>query len=86
MHYFEEQCQISLFVVIYFKTMCNKTMIRFVFVISGIIKVSVSVMSLVLSSTLIIPDITKTSPNNCFSYCKPPLIPLPTDKPHHLLP
>ena len=31
MHYFEEQCQISVFVVIYFKTMCNKTMIRFVF-------------------------------------------------------
>ena len=61
MHYFEEQCQISLFVVIYFKTMCNKTMIRFVFVISGTIKVSVSVMSLVLSSTLIIPDITKTN-------------------------
>ena len=39
-----------------------------------------------LTSTLIIPDITKTSPNNCFSYRKPPLIPVPTNKPHHLLP
>ena len=43
-----------------------------VFVISGIIKVSVSVISLslrlrliTLTSTLIIPDITKTSSNNC---------------------
>ena len=33
------------------------------FVISGIIKVSVSVIT--LTSTLIIPDITKTSSNNC---------------------
>ena len=43
-----------------------------VFVISGIIKVSVSVISLslrlrliTLTSTLIIPDISKTSSNNC---------------------
>ena len=43
--------------------------------ISGIIKVSVSVISLslrlrliTLTSTLIIPDITKTSSNNCLKY------------------
>ena len=36
-----------------------------VFVISGIIKVSVSV---ILTSTLIIPDITKTSSNNCLLF------------------
>ena len=46
-----------------------------VFVISGIIKVSVSVIILslglrqiTLTSTLIIPDITKTSSNNCLMY------------------
>ena len=56
------------FVIIFFKTMYNKTIIRFGFLISGIIKVSVSVISLslrlrliTLTSTLIIPDITKTS-------------------------
>ena len=71
-----------------FKTMYNETMVRLslFFVICGIIKVSVSVISLFLTSTLIIPDITKPSPNNYFSYRKPPLTPLPTDKPHHLLP
>ena len=49
-----------------------KQLLDSVFVISGIIKVSVSVMSLslrlqlmTLTSTLIIPDITKTSSNNC---------------------
>ena len=51
-----------------------KQLLDSVFVISGIIKVAVSVISLSLSlrlrlitltSTLIIPDITKTSPNNC---------------------
>ena len=49
-----------------------KQLLDSVFVISGIIKVSVSVMSLslrlrliTLSSTLIIPDITKTSSSNC---------------------
>ena len=41
-----------------------------VFVISGIIKVSISVISLsrTLTSTLIIPDITKTSSNNCLLF------------------
>ena len=44
-----------------------------VFVISGIIKVEVSVISrsrklrlITLTETLIIPDITKTESNNCF--------------------
>ena len=47
-----------------------KHLLDSVFVISGIIKVSVSVISpslrlITLTSTLIIPDITKTSSNNC---------------------
>ena len=49
-----------------------KQLLDSVFVISRIIKVSVSVISLslqlrliTLTSTLIIPDITKTSSNNC---------------------
>ena len=49
-----------------------KQLLDSVFVISGIIKISVSVISLslrlrliTLTSTLIIPDITKTSSNNC---------------------
>ena len=49
-----------------------KQLLDSVFVISGIIKVSVSVISLslrlrliTLTSTLIIPNITKTSSNNC---------------------
>ena len=49
-----------------------KQLLDSVFVISGIIKVSVSVIILslrlrliTLTSTLIIPDITKTSSNNC---------------------
>ena len=40
-----------------------KQLLDLVFVISGIIKVSVSIIT--LTSTLIIPDITKTSSNNC---------------------
>ena len=50
-----------------------KQLLDSVFVISGIIKVLVSVISLslqlrliTLTSTLIIPDITKTESNNCF--------------------
>ena len=44
MYDFQEQCQIGVFVVIYFKTMYNKTIsLDLVFVLSGIIKVSVSV-------------------------------------------
>ena len=52
----------------------SKQLLDEVFVISGIIKVSVSVISLSLrlrlitltEETLIIPDITKTKSNNCF--------------------
>ena len=56
-----------------------KQLLDLVFVISEIIKVSVSVISLnlrlqliILTSTLIIPDITKTSSNNCL--ISPPFI------------
>ena len=46
MHDFQEQCQIGVFVIIYLKTMYNKTILSdLVFMISGIIKVSVSVIS-----------------------------------------
>ena len=52
-----------------------KQLLDSVFLISGIIKVSVSVISLslrlwliTLTSTLITPDITKTSSNNCLKY------------------
>ena len=52
-----------------------KQLLHEVFVISGIMKVSVSVISLslrlrliTLTSTLIIPDITKTESNNCLLY------------------
>ena len=52
-----------------------KQLLDSVFVISGIIKVLVSVISLslrlqlvTLTSTLIIPDITKTSSNNCLLF------------------
>ena len=51
----------------------NKQLLDEVFVISGIIKVEVSVISrsrrlrlITLAETLIIPDITKTESNNCF--------------------
>ena len=45
-----------------------KQLLDEIFVISGIIKVEVSVISRsrTLTSTLIIPDITKTESNNCF--------------------
>ena len=65
--------------VAFSKTTCsifnydNKQLLDEVFVISGIIKVEVSVISrsrrlrlITLIETLIIPDITKTEPNNCF--------------------
>ena len=54
-----------------------KQLLDSVFVISGMMKVSVSVISLslrlrlrliTLTSTLIIPDITETSSNNCFNH------------------
>ena len=51
----------------------NKQLLDEVFVISGIIKVQVSVISrsrrlrlITLTETLIIPDITKAESNNCF--------------------
>ena len=51
----------------------SKQLLDEVFVISGIIKVEVSVISrsrrlrlITLTETLIIPDITKTESNNCF--------------------
>ena len=51
----------------------NNKLVDEVFVISGIIKVEVSVISrsrrlrlITLTETLIIPDITKTESNNCF--------------------
>ena len=51
----------------------NKQLLDEVFVISGTIKVEVSVISrsrrlrlITLTETLIIPDITKTESNNCF--------------------
>ena len=65
---------LKLFAVILFtcKAMYSKQLLDEVFAISGIIKVSVSVISLSLrlrlitvTSTLIIPDIAKTSSNNC---------------------
>ena len=63
------------FVVIFFKQCIIKQLLDEVFVISRIIKVSVSVISLslrlrliTLTSTLIIPDITKTSSNNCLQF------------------
>ena len=53
----------------------NKQLLDEVFVISGIIKVEVSVISLslrlrliTLIETLIIPDITKAESNNCLLY------------------
>ena len=53
MHDFQEQCQtvvhatmcLSIFIFL-FKTMYDKTIIKSVFVLSGLIKVSVSVISL----------------------------------------
>ena len=54
----------------------NKQLLDEVFVISRIIKVEVSVISrsrrprlITLTETLIIPDITKTSSNNCLISC-----------------
>ena len=46
------------FVVIFFKTMYNKTIIRF-----GFCDIRNNLIT--LTETLIIPDITKTSSNNC---------------------
>ena len=58
---------------LYYSKSCYKQLLDEVFVISGIIKVEVSVISrsrrlrlITLTETLIIPGITKTEPNNCF--------------------
>ena len=66
---FGEIMRLSLFAL---KQFIIKQLFDSVSVISEIIKVSVSVISLslrlrliTLTSTLIIPDITKNSPNNC---------------------
>ena len=65
------------FVIIFFKTMYNKTIIRFGFCDirnnQGLSSVSVISLSLrlrliTLTSTLIIPDIIKTSSNNCLKF------------------
>ena len=60
-------CALKLFIT------CYKQLLDEVFVISGIIKVEVSVISrsrrlrlITLTETLTIPDITKTESNNCF--------------------
>ena len=65
---------LKLFAVILFpvKQHIIKQLLDSVFVISGIIKVSVTVIQLRLitvTETLIIPDITKTSSNNRLLYC-----------------
>ena len=64
------------FVVIFFKTVYNKTIIRFGFcdirnnqgldVI--VINLSLRLRLITLTSTLIIPNITKTSSNNCLKF------------------
>ena len=69
--------RLSIFIIIRFNN--YKQLFDEVFVISGIIKVEVSVISrsrrprlrvITLTETLIIPDITKTESNNCFIiYC-----------------
>ena len=81
MHDFQEQCQVhgqqcqvrrqqskNAFVVIFFKTMYNKTIIRFGFCDirnnQGLGKCYQPQLT-TLTSTLISPDITKTSSNNC---------------------
>ena len=62
----------SVFVVIYFKTMYNKTIIRFGFGdirnnqgLGKCYQPRPSARLITLTSTLIIPDITKNSSNNC---------------------
>ena len=61
----------DVFVIFFFKTVYNKTILRFVFcdVLNGhSVKVEVSVLASAdnTSETLIIPDITFASSNNCF--------------------
>ena len=58
---------------LHYSKSCYKQLLDEGFVISGIIKGEVSVISrsrrlrlITLTETLIIPDITKTDPNNCF--------------------
>ena len=75
---FEKRCDHcdNAFVVIFFKTVYNKTIIRFLFCgIRNNQGLGVSVFSLslrlrliTLTSTLIIPNIAKTSSNNCLKF------------------
>ena len=53
---------------LHYSKSCYKQLLDEVFVISGIIKVEVSLRLrlITLTETLIMPDITKTEPNNCF--------------------
>ena len=53
---------------LYYSKSCYKQLLDEVLVISGIIKVEVSLRLrlITLTETLIMPDITKTEPNNCF--------------------
>ena len=80
MHDFQEQCQVrgqrsknGFYNKKIRMASIIKQLLDSVFVISGIIKVEVSVISrsrrlrlITLTETLIIPDITKTESNNCF--------------------
>ena len=66
----------GVFVVIYFKTMYNKTVIRFDFCdirnnqgLGKRYQPSRISRLITLSDTLIIPDITKASSNNCLVFC-----------------
>ena len=75
---FEKHCDRcdNAFVVIYFKTMYNKTIIRFGFcdirnnqgLGVSVISLSLRLRLITLTSTLIVPDITKTSFNDCLKF------------------
>ena len=57
----------GLFVVVFFKTMYNKTIIRFSFcdILNNQFSGTCTSRLITLISTLIFPDITKASSNNC---------------------
>ena len=76
MHDFREQCQVGSIrrcICRYLvQTMSNKTIFRFVFCdirnnqgLGQCYQSRPSARLITLTSTLIVPDITKTSPNNC---------------------
>ena len=79
MYDFHQQYQFrflaTVFVIILFKTMCNKTIIIFGFCdiltnqgLGKCYQPRPSARLITLTSTLIIPGITKTSSNNCLLY------------------